>query len=454
MTLERRQFVTGSVAFAASMAFAETRLRQADTDISGEYYDWQQTMKPEKSWRHDYSQTLVMKIFLCSRDSKGNVDKVYLTFDDALAVIRKLDNLTLGIPKIVYLVGWQYTGHDSGYPSWSVVNERLKRPQDRTAEESLKWLIAQARPYHTTVSLHINMFDAYDNSPLWDIYEQKNIVLKDKNGRPIKGEVFDGMQSYQISYAQEWKLGLAQKRIDGLLEMLPELKQAGTIHIDAFYSIQPVRPNDVYSSPYLGYTIDDEIETQRKIYRFWRMRGLDVTAEGAIYALRKDPFIGLQPMAWHFSIEDFESRDWIGKPHKFGGLPPTLYIGTPMHGEQEIRADPVHLTGLLQQFGTQVVPWYFHNNLRSKTEECGDVSERADVFAPALWLSSTIIASSSAGYGSKTWHLPQAWKGATRVKVMQITVDGLRPSTTLPARDGEITLNLSPGAVVAVEMSL
>jgi hypothetical protein len=50
------------------------------------------------------------------------------------------------------------------------------------------------------------------------------------------------MQSYQISYAQEWKLGYAQKRIDALLRMLPELKEAGTIHIDAFKSIRGVRP--------------------------------------------------------------------------------------------------------------------------------------------------------------------------------------------------------------------
>jgi hypothetical protein len=48
----------------------------------------------------------------------------------ALDVIRRIDNQTLGIPKIIYLVGWQYNGHDSKYPAWFGGNETLKRPQD------------------------------------------------------------------------------------------------------------------------------------------------------------------------------------------------------------------------------------------------------------------------------------------------------------------------------------
>jgi len=50
-----------------------------------------------------------------------------------LEVAKKIDTLTLGLPKIACLVGWQYSGHDSKYPSWDVVNERLKRPEDATA---------------------------------------------------------------------------------------------------------------------------------------------------------------------------------------------------------------------------------------------------------------------------------------------------------------------------------
>ncbi|MBS1577120.1 MAG: hypothetical protein JST09_17620, partial [Bacteroidetes bacterium] len=390
-----------------SLLFVQARAQKIN-DVSGAYYDWRKTMKPERPWLRDYSQTLVMKMFLCSRDSTGNVKQVYLRFEDALEEIKKLDRITLGIPKIIYLVGWQFTGHDSGYPSWSEVNASLKRNQDRSAVESLHWLIREAKQYHTIVSLHINMIDAFKNSPLWNVYDANDIIIKDKSGQPIPGEVFDGMQSYQISYAQEWKKGYAQKRIDSLLRLLPELKEGATIHIDAFHSIQPVRKDDPISSPYLGYSINDEIAAQRKIFRYWRLKGLDVTSEGSIYWLRKDPFIGLQPMAWHFDNESFLSSNWIGKTADFKELPPQLYCGTPMHGEQEIKEDPKNLTGLIGQFCTKVVPWYYHNNLTKKKYDAYR-QVAGDIFLPVLWLKNTLVAFSEKGYDSKKWKLPPGW---------------------------------------------
>src|SRR5262245_36053766 len=199
-------------------------------DISGDYYNWKKTMQPERPWLHDYSQTLVMKFYMAERDANGNLAHVYMRYDDALEEIKKLDRITLGVPKIVYLVGWQFTGHDSGYPAFSVMNEALKRPADTTALESWHWLCREAKKYHTSISVHINMLDAYQNSPLWDTYLEKDIIIKDRQGIPIPGEVFGGLQSYQVDYAQEWKLGYAVKRIDDLLEMFPELKDVGTIH--------------------------------------------------------------------------------------------------------------------------------------------------------------------------------------------------------------------------------
>ena len=421
-------------------------------DVSGAYYDWRKTMQPERPWLRDYSQTLVMKMFLCSRDSIGNVKQVYLRFEDALEEIKKLDRITLGVPKIIYLVGWQFTGHDSGYPSWSEVNNSLKRKRDATAVESLHWLIKEAKKFHTTVSLHINMFDAFKNSPLWNVYTTADIIIKDKSGEPIPGEVFDGMQSYQLSYAQEWKKGYAQKRIDSLLQLLPELKDGGTIHIDAFHSIQPTRKDDHFvSSPYLGYSIDDEVAAQRKIFRYWRSKGLDVTSEGDIYWLRKDPFIGLQPMAWHFNNQNFIKNEWIGKTADFIKLPPQLYCGTPMHGEQEIKDDPEKLTGLIKQFCSKVVPWYYHNNLAKKGDDAY-WQQTGDIFLPALWLKNTIVAFSEKGYDSKKWKLPPGWN-AKKVIVSIITVEPTVTSSTLAVDRGEITLSLKPGEAVSIKAS-
>jgi hypothetical protein len=201
--MSRRQLLASSAIVLAHAALSKTALAQTKTEVSGEYYDWQKTMKPETPWLRDYSQIYQSGLFLCERDGDGAIKKVYLTFEQALDAMRKIDNLTLGIPKIIFLVGWQFNGHDSGYPSWSVVNEHLKRPQDATALDSLKWLMVSAREYHTTVTLHINMFDAYRDSPLWKVYDESNIIIKDAHGEPIEGPRYDDMQSYQISYAQD-----------------------------------------------------------------------------------------------------------------------------------------------------------------------------------------------------------------------------------------------------------
>ena len=53
---------------------------------------------------HDYDQTLTYKIGL---DYGKPSDIKKLDADEVLQVIKRVDNLTRGLPKIVYLVGWQ-----------------------------------------------------------------------------------------------------------------------------------------------------------------------------------------------------------------------------------------------------------------------------------------------------------------------------------------------------------
>jgi len=64
-------------------------------------------------FQHDYSQTLVMKLFMSVPDGRGGT-KVSNTVETAIDIIKKVDYLSLGAPKIIYLVGWQYNGHDDG----------------------------------------------------------------------------------------------------------------------------------------------------------------------------------------------------------------------------------------------------------------------------------------------------------------------------------------------------
>ena len=444
-----------------------------------------QTPEPEIEWQHAYHQTLTMKLFLSGiepekgegiqvkKRDKGPCE-VLLNFEQALDIIRKIDNLTLGIPKIIYLVGWQYDGHDSKYPAWDEVNHRLKRPQDATALESMKWLMEEAFRYNTTVSVHINMFDAYEDSPLWETYVENDIIARNTDGSLRVGE-----WGWPVSYTQEWNTGYAQKRIDRICEMLP-LEKAGTVHIDAFHTWVPLEPEGPIS-PYLGYTIEEETETQKKIYKYWNSKGVDVTSEGMRF-LRISAFEGLQPASWWFSPSVEEYMAWPASYYCGGSTtdPSGLLFGKSMHGEDIIRKDPKQLSGFLRQFCMQTLPWYYLNRLdritysdektyKEVTFSEGVVThlddnnyyikqngrlllENGDVFIPALWMDNlAIIAYSTEGYNQKTWELPSDWNEYQKVDLFRLTLQGPEPlQKDMSVRNGKVSLALDKDEAVLI----
>ena len=440
---------------------------------------------------HAYHQTLTLKLFMSQAQYDGKLKRrdngkseVFLTCEQALEVIRKIDNLTLGIPKIVYLVGWQYNGHDSKYPAWFEGNERLKRKGDANAMVSLRWLMQEAKRYHTLVSLHINMFDAYDDSPLWDTYVKNNIIARSKDGslRPCEW-------GWPVDYAQEWKTGFTQKRIDSLCKLLP-IAEAGSIHIDAFHTWPP---NPVFDStgnyhvmltrgpisPALVYTVEDETEAQRNIYRYWASKGIDVTSEGTDF-LRATAFEGYQPMAWWFSGLDH----YLSWPAWYycGGMDNSDWgklFGTSMHGEEIIKKDPDGLQGFSADFCLKTAVWYYLNRLDrqylvqgadfkeigfsgnvqtylSKDKysiSCGKVLllDNDDVFIPALWMDHpAILCYSRKGYHNRKWRLPEDWN-TKHVKMYRITVEGNRFLGKAETKSGQISVTLDPDEELLLE---
>ena len=136
-----------------------------------------------RKWNYDYSRTLWMKMFLARPDFPNGRSEVLITFEQALEIIRTMDALTQGIPKIVYLVGWQGLGHDDCYPEMEVVNEALKRDCDTTARDSLWWLFEEAKKYHTVVSFHGNLADAYSDTPCFPELAAANGVVNGPDGK-------------------------------------------------------------------------------------------------------------------------------------------------------------------------------------------------------------------------------------------------------------------------------
>ncbi|MHC1763870.1 MAG: endo-alpha-N-acetylgalactosaminidase family protein [Verrucomicrobiia bacterium] len=445
-------------------------------------------------FHRDYHQTLVLKLFLgmegtpVERLQKEPLFQkphdVLCTFEEALEVIRKTDNLTRGIPKIIYLVGWQKGGHDHGYPAWDEVNSRLKRAQDATALASLRWLIREARQFHTTVSLHLNMVDAYEHSPLWSEYVATDCIARDADGKLYSpGIQMKGDPMFNVVYPREWDAGLAQRRIDRLIAMIPELRDGHTIHVDVFIA---QRENGAPISPWHakpengGLTPDKYVATQRKIFHYWRDQGFDVTGEGIFWAHpRGEGFTGLQAMSWWYpgdlgyQMRIPERLMARGRTDRNGDG--DSRFGSSMHGEEIWQKDKDHMPGFLGMFCRTTLPWFFLSRLdrvrfegeslyysdgvvarvegEKKIIRKGSFVLREDdhLFVPALWNEREIIAYSRLGFENKAWQAPEEWRDVGEVDLRQITQDGcVMVKQRVPVTAGSLVLSLAPDEALSI----
>jgi len=453
--------------------------------VPGDYYDWQKTLLPESPYVHDYSQTLTMKLGMAVPDGKGG-SRVLCTFARALDYVREVDALTRGIPKIVYLVGWQYNGHDDRYPAWDEVNVHLKRPQDSTARDSYLWLAEEAKRWNTTISVHVNMTDAYENSPHWNMYLEKDLISRNEDGSLLQIGNYNDMPAYQIFYTNEWESGVIVERIDRLVNLL-ELEKAGTVHLDAYFPRANV---------FRGVAQEEESSYMRRTIRYFRQRGIDVTSENFAHN-RNDPFIGLQPWCWWF--DQCEEENFLARPAKLlsgaairdyshPGIPdrPDLefLFGAGVHGEDVfwdfdrgvVRADWHSL--FLERFCTRMLHASYLNaldRLRMKGE--GDervvsysgghdvcladhsvrrdgvpLREGDDLLFPASWAErSELIAYSKEGYKGKVWTLPPDWSAVAAVDIYRITAEGLTELRKgQQVGGGRLDLSLEPGMAVSI----
>lgn len=437
------------------------------------------TMEPY-SYQHNYTQTLTYKIFLAWKSRPDD----FVSFAQALELIRHVHQLTRGIKQIVYLVGWQYDGHDSRYPAWGEVNHRLGRAEDGSALESLHWLMREAAALNTTVSLHINMCDAYPDSPLWDEYVQQDLLNRNADGTLLLGGIWDGAQSYLVSKTREWQAGFAQRRIDTLVAMLP-LAQAGTVHIDVF------RP---CPSPYHQVSFDDEVATMIEILRYWHALGIDVTQEWFHHE-----FAGLVPMVYHLNLDEegrlrypasvicgggsgWNKRHRVAKEDENVWMSPELGCLYEEAWGHSISYDLARLEQLAEfadGFYTRTLPWhflnrhticrhvhtredyevYFSDDVRTSVRKRdrhfrliqGErlLVENGDLLLPAPWAGQECIAYSHHG-GQRTWELPPDWHDVTRVEIHQLTPTGAHLLAQQTINDGRLTLELQPQQAVCL----
>jgi hypothetical protein len=404
------------------------------------------------AYHHAYHQSLVYKIFNASK-SRGIINNL----DQSLDLIQRTHRISRGLPQIVYLVGWQYAGHDSKYPAWHECNEGLRRRGDASARDSILWLMREARQYNTTVSVHVNMDDAYMNSPLWDEYVAAGLIQKTETGELQKGGIWGGEQCYLISKTREWRTGHARKRLDALLRLLP-IQEAGTLHIDVF---------SPRADPTGGITLEDDVQTMKEILLYLHSKGVDVTKEWFDHELA-----GYVPMAYHFQLDEVSrlryppeiacgGGDAWNKNHNRGHIRTPEWM-TPEDGclceeawgrsiDGDYDAD--NFDKIAQEFFLKTVPWLFLNRRQAQeyrhTRETFEVEfsdevrsqvrfkenhlrithhghllvDGKDLCVPAEWRERELLAYSHDG-GTKTWKMPVSWK----------KVDKLRVETLLPVK--------------------
>lgn len=400
-------------------------------------------------YNHDYSKSWVTKMFLSKPNLQTGITQVQCNLEQALEIIRQSDNLSLGVPKILYLVGWQYSGHDDRYPEFFEVNPALKRDGDYDATQSLRWLIREARKYNTTVSLHINTTDAYDDSKLWDTYLKEDLISKNDDGTLMVIGEYNNRKAYQINYKNEWERGYLQGRVDRLLALLPEIVESGTIHSDAWIA----RP-----SPGHNQTVITQAIYQQKALAYWRAKGVDLTSEWYM-----DYMVGLVPYAWHFN--GATQANYLSIPanvYTGSGLNPDIrssdhdlafLFGTSCYGEPFWNPTVDWQPALTSDFMLKFPQYYFLNSFDrlgiegegrnrraifsddvvvslsdSTITHRGRLLRRGDTYAiPALWRSDDgVIVYSRDGAVKAQFETPLTWRGAKEAALYEITPDGLR----------------------------
>lgn len=336
-------------------------------------------METAFKYNYDYSQCMVMKLGMAVPDKKiPNKSFVKLTFEEALEYIKKIDNITQGITKIYYLVGWQYLGHDDKYPDFFEVNESLKRPQDKTAWDSFKWFSDEAKKYNSVISVHINFNDAYDNAPSFDDFVKNRALIRKKNGKPHAIEKYNGRKCYKTCHKGYWESGLFKRQFDRFIETFPFIAETGTIHVDNFQCYKNY-------APYVS--IKEMQDARRKMIEYVKSKGIDITSEFTYkesdilpnrpifglprYHFKSSPMdtVGIIPLSWWcYRMTDKELIDT--PPQKYCGgefrekWMNNVFYGN-MHGEDIVEKSNANWANdFIYRFATYQIPGHFLNSLK------------------------------------------------------------------------------------------
>lgn len=441
------------------------------------------------NYNYDYTKCMMMKLGMAYPEKDGKSSHVLMTFEQALDAIKKIDNITQGITKIYYLVGWQYLGHDDKYPDFFEVNEALKKTEDKTARDSFIWLYNEAKKYNSVISVHINFNDAYDNAPSFNLFKEKGALIRKKNGKVHAIEKYNGRACYKTNHKAYWETGLFKQQFDRLLETLPFLTDAKTIHVDNFQCYKNY-------APYVS--IKEMQEARKKMILYVRKKGIDITSEFTyketenlfnrpIFGLPREHHtsapmntVGLIPASWWCTRmtrkELLETPPQIYSGGMYRDKRYKNYLYGNMHGEDVIvMKNENWAEDFLHDFATIQVPFNFlcthqrlaikgfgisercefsdgivsYNKGRRITQNGNIIKDGETLFLPFVQKENCWFAYSKKGDG-RLWNIKN--NKSKEAKIYKITPNGNEFIKKANVSNGTIMLQMNKGDALLIEL--
>src|ERR1700678_1444586 len=217
------------------------------------------------------------------KEPPGGYDPPITSFAETLEIVRAVAKVTANAKQRVTLVGWQFTGHDTGFPALNQVNERAG------GAAALRKLVKDAAEYNANIEYHINLNDAYPDNPFFD----PSVLQFNRDGKPyVWSYQFDGAPpDYRISNTKQFRSGYFQRRIKSFLDTVPVSEG---IRLDTF------RNCDISVGPGEDIGIVSEAVYGAKILDWFMERGIVPLTEGPV-----DAYYGkLEGVQHRFVISD------------------------------------------------------------------------------------------------------------------------------------------------------
>jgi len=217
------------------------------------------------------------------KEPPGGYAPIIASFAETLEIVRAVAKVTGNAKQRVVLVGWQFTGHDTGYPALNQVNERAG------GAAALQKLVKDAAEYNANIEYHINVDDAYPDHPFFD----PSVLQFNREGKPyVWSHQFEGgPPDYRISNTKQFRSGYFQRRAQSLLDTVPISEG---IRLDTF------RNCDISVGPGEDIGIVSETVYGAKILDWFTERGIIPMTEGPV-----DAYYGkLEAVQHRFVISD------------------------------------------------------------------------------------------------------------------------------------------------------